>query len=346
MNKLSVLEKLEDKTLLSQLRDLLSRENQLLAEILLHLIEVEKRRLFADYGYSSMFSYCTKGLGLTEASAHRRITSARAMLKFPELYQLLAEGKVNCTTVSLISKFLTENNKEELLGSIVGKSVREVEAVVAEQRPVAEKPRERIKVIAHKSVAKSSIKGELPLFAEDLSVKDRTFSAESSTKSEEIEKRWQLQFSLGGEQKEKLDWVKAHLSTKYPLGLGLEEMLAELLELYLEKHSPERKQERREKRKQRGNNSMRVASEERSRHIPAELRDAVFVRDGGSCTFIGVDGRSCGSCHGVEVDHIVPFSIGGEHSLSNLRLRCRTHNRLEAERVFGREKMEQFVRFR
>ena len=70
------------------------------------------------------------------------------MLKFPELYQLLAEGKVNCTTASLISKLLTESNKEELLGSIVGKSVREVEAIVAEQRPVEEKPRERIKVIA------------------------------------------------------------------------------------------------------------------------------------------------------------------------------------------------------
>ena len=98
----------------------------------------------------------------------------------------------------------------------------------------------------------SVAKGELPLFAKNLSVKDRTFTDESGIKLEEIEKRWQLQFSLGVEQKSKLDWVKAHLSGKYPSGVMLEEMLDELLELYLEKHSPERRKERREKRKTSG----------------------------------------------------------------------------------------------
>ena len=93
MKTLSALEQLEDKILVNQLSDLLSRENLLIAEILLHLIEVEKRRLFAEYGFSSMFSYCTKGLGLTEASAHRRITSARTIVKFPEVYQLVSRGE-------------------------------------------------------------------------------------------------------------------------------------------------------------------------------------------------------------------------------------------------------------
>ena len=180
------------------------------------------------------------------------------------------------------------------------------------------------------------------MFAKNSSVKDRTFTDESGIKLEEIEKRWQLQFSLGVEQKSKLDWVKAHLSGKYPSGVMLEDMLDELLELYLEKHSPERRKERREKRKQRGD-TMKASSVKRSRHIPAELRDAVFVRDGGKCTFVGVDGRSCDSCHGLEVDHVLPFSLGGEHSLSNLRLRCRTHNRLEAERVLGKDVMARHV---
>ena len=45
MKTLSALEQLEDKALVNQLSDLLSRENLLIAEVLLHLIEVEKRRL-------------------------------------------------------------------------------------------------------------------------------------------------------------------------------------------------------------------------------------------------------------------------------------------------------------
>ncbi len=35
----------------------------------------------------------------------------------------------------------------------------------------------------------------------------------------------------------------------------------------------------------------------------------------------------------------MPFARGGDNSPSNLRLLCGKHNRLEAERVYGKEKM-------
>ncbi len=38
---------------------------------------------------------------------------------------------------------------------------------------------------------------------------------------------------------------------------------------------------------------------------------------------------------GLEFDHIVPVARGGESTEDNLRLRCRAHNQLEAERTFG-----------
>jgi Domain of unknown function (DUF222) len=39
--------------------------------------------------------------------------------------------------------------------------------------------------------------------------------------------------------------------------------------------------------------------------------------------------------------HAIPFSHGGESSRENLRLKCKSHNLLYAEEVFGREFMDQ-----
>lgn len=70
-----------------------------------------------------------------------------------------------------------------------------------------------------------------------------------------------------------------------------------------------------------------------SRHIPAHIRHQVWLRDEGKCTYS--DGtHTCGSTYAVEIDHIIPFAKGGQHTLENLRLRCRTHNQLHAREEF------------
>ncbi len=62
---------------------------------------------------------------------------------------------------------------------------------------------------------------------------------------------------------------------------------------------------------------------------------AVAARDGERCTFIGDHGHRCESRAHLEYDHIVPVARGGPSTADNLRLRCRAHNQLEAERAFG-----------
>ena len=71
--------------------------------------------------------------------------------------------------------------------------------------------------------------------------------------------------------------------------------------------------------------------------IPVAARDEVYARDGGRCAFIGTDGRRCGSGWDLEIDHVVPVAMGGDDSPGNLRLLCRAHNLLEAERALGRK---------
>src|SRR5262249_47686386 len=72
-----------------------------------------------------------------------------------------------------------------------------------------------------------------------------------------------------------------------------------------------------------------------SRHIPAEVKRAVFIRDRGRCAFVGSDGRRCGERAFVEFHHVVPYAAGGRATVENIQLRCRAHNSYEAEAFYG-----------
>jgi 5-methylcytosine-specific restriction endonuclease McrA len=74
----------------------------------------------------------------------------------------------------------------------------------------------------------------------------------------------------------------------------------------------------------------------RGRYVPAEVRRAVWKRDAGCCTFTGLDGSPCHERAGLEFHHERAFALGGLHTLENLRLLCRAHNSLLAERELGR----------
>lgn len=80
----------------------------------------------------------------------------------------------------------------------------------------------------------------------------------------------------------------------------------------------------------------RVAERERSRAVPAEVRRAVFERDGGRCTYVDDRGQRCRETRRIELHHVEPFAHGGVHHVANVRLCCRAHNTLAAEEEFGR----------
>ena len=53
--------------------------------------------------------------------------------------------------------------------------------------------------------------------------------------------------------------------------------------------------------------------------IPVALRRAVLERDGHACTY-------CGSQDALSLDHVIPWSRGGQDTLANLVTACRSCN--------------------
>jgi 5-methylcytosine-specific restriction endonuclease McrA len=78
-----------------------------------------------------------------------------------------------------------------------------------------------------------------------------------------------------------------------------------------------------------------------SRHIPNAVRRSVLERDSLRCTFVSQDGKHCGEQGWLELHHEHPFALGGPPSEANIRMLCRAHNQLLAERDFGPLFMQQ-----
>jgi len=337
---------LSDSALLGELERLSGEENETTVQVLLHLAEVEERKLYVGAGYATMFAYCTEKLRYSEPAASRRLTCARAAKRFPEVIELLRKKELTLTTLSLVSGVLNEENYPEVIAGIKGRSRREVEEMLAGFNPRKHEVRERIKPVVVKAKPKELVGS---LFSQVAQKAQAVISSAGGTtgeverklgqEAEEEAERYEVRFSISKEQLAQVEELKGLLSGKYPEGVKLEHVFGEALEALLEKRSPKRREARRKKR---------VPSvskpKKRTRHIPQEVRDKVHVRDGGRCTFVSADGVRCSERHDVEVHHVQAFGRGGGHEEGNLRLLCRRHNVYEAEREFGQAHIARYIR--
>ena len=85
------------------------------------------------------------------------------------------------------------------------------------------------------------------------------------------------------------------------------------------------------------------AQSSQSRHIPHAVRRAVLARDGARCSYVSAGGKRCEQRGLLELHHEQPFGRGGPATVSNIRVLCRTHNQLLAERDYGRAFMQRRI---
>src|SRR5215213_3518666 len=135
INGLDAAATLLDSELLAQLKYLAANERYATAELVAHLAEMDVRRLYLGEGCSSLFTYCTQVLRLSEHAAYGRIEAARAARRFPVILEMLASGALHLTAVRQIAPHLTADNIDCVVAAATHKTKREVEELIATLRP-------------------------------------------------------------------------------------------------------------------------------------------------------------------------------------------------------------------
>jgi len=169
------------------------------------------------------------------------------------------------------------------------------------------------------------------------------------------EQRYRFQFAASESFLRAYQEVASLLSNRLRGRLTIEAVFETVMNEYIERHSPKARENRRSQRQRKRGNSTAHEDEPRgrgaedktrgvARHVPAALRDRIFLRDANRCTFVSTDGRRCTATDRLHIDHVLPVSLGGTSEPSNLRLLCAHHNQLWAERTLGANKMARYFR--
>ncbi|MFH1017158.1 MAG: hypothetical protein V1798_03125, partial [Pseudomonadota bacterium] len=108
----SNLEALTDCELHRKTVDLAKKEQQTTLELLHHLHEVERRKLFAQKGYGSLWEYVVSALSYSESQASERIAAMRLMFRVQEAKEALENGKLGLTQAAMAERHLRAEEKE------------------------------------------------------------------------------------------------------------------------------------------------------------------------------------------------------------------------------------------
>ncbi|MEP7027716.1 MAG: HNH endonuclease signature motif containing protein [Candidatus Eisenbacteria bacterium] len=295
---------------------------------------MDRRRLYAAAGYSSLFAFCLGELRLTEDAACNHIDAARKSRACPGLLSALADGRIHLASIRLLAPHLTAETADEMIALATHRSRRELEILLAARFPKVEALRLDEGIAALGSfVAPETVSapGRIPQ-AHPLSAPGRIPPAPPQRIEPLSAQRYSIQVTVSKATHDKIRQAQALLRHANPSG-DLAIVLDHMADAFLLQ-----KQKRKQAATQRPQAKLRSSNS--PRHVSARVRRAVWERDAGRCTFVGDTGHRCGACEFLEFDHVTPVARGGSPSVEGMRLRCRTHNQLEAERVFGRAFME------
>lgn len=301
------LKNISDQVLLEKTENLVKRERELLSEILHHLREIERRRLFSQLGFKSLFEYATKKLGYADDQAGRRISAMRLLKELPEIESKIADGSLNLTNLGMAQTFFRQESKPkeeklELLAKLENKSKREAEKLIVSlaSQPEQLKP-ERIRTVTETHI--------------------------------------EIKFVAAMGLQEKLEKVKGLLAHSHP-NMSMAEAIDLLCDMAIQKLDPAEKAKSNEE-----NNLSKAFSQSTVQFkspAPAlkqritAIRRQVWKQAASKC-------QNCGSVHALQVDHIQPKALGGTDNQENLRLLCRPCNQRAAINRLGMAKMQRYL---
>src|SRR6478752_2487167 len=162
MNNQYRLGRLGNSELLAALSSLVRQSNELTAQVLAHLVELEERMLHLELGFASLFSYCVKTLGMSEGAAGRRVAAARVCRRFSAAFEHVARGQLHLCALCALAPHLTADNATELLDACRGRTRRQVEELLAVRFPRPD-VREQIRRLPARTVAVAVVEQASPV---------------------------------------------------------------------------------------------------------------------------------------------------------------------------------------
>ncbi len=371
------LKALTSDRLLSETKIIVSEERRITAKLIEHLAEINQRLLFLKLGYSSLFEFVTKELGLSEGAAQRRIQTMRLVTDLPETRQAFENGSLSLSNAAKLQSYFHATKK-------AGKA-----------KTIEEK-----KAIAKNAENRSQSQCDRMLFelSPELPTPEKTRILSPTVR--------ELRFSASEELFEKVNRLRDLLSHSHPNAT-----LAELMDFLVTGHlikiekakglqsrktqTPRQGDERPDEdrsespgqvgeppnekvtgkitdnvtgknpNKTANKNPDKVAYQKNNKSaenldetdqtnlihtaekmlpagirvsLPVQLKRQVWSKAEGKCEYVH-QGRRCSSRYQLEIDHTQPLALGGSNELSNLKLLCRRHNGLAAIQALGFAKM-------
>jgi hypothetical protein len=317
---------MSDSDLLTRMPDLVLAERAASADVIEHLIEIDRRKLYLEQACSSLYAYCVQRLGYSEDEALRRVRVARLAQWLPGVLEELRVGASHLTGLFLLSQHLTAENSEALLAESRGKSRRELRHLLARwfPRPDVEQRIEPLidALTGPTPAAKTNQSG--PTQSNTCADPGR---AEAPFKLEPLSaSSYRIEFTASTELYAKIEEARQMLSHALPMD-DLASLFERALDVLIEQEAKRRMGAGRPRKKR--------ALSEGSRHIPFEVRRAVWERDAGQCTFVDAQGRRCCERRFLTFEHRHPFALGGPPTVENICLLCKAHNAYTARQVFG-----------
>lgn len=325
---------LSDRVLAQQLKSVVASDRRTTAEVLAHIAEVEERKLYRQAAYPSMEDYCMGELHMSEDGAGKRVHAARAARRIPQVFAAVAEGRLHLSAVVMLAPRLTSENAHELIAAATHKTKSQIERLIAARFPRPDLPEAitpggtpdapgRLEPVTD-APGRLELVPDAPGRLEKPTPRDRVQPLSAET--------YGIQFTISQETHDLLREAQELLGRSMSsrnVGSVFERALRLLVD-------------RLRKQKYGGSSRPRRARtiEAGSRRVPTAVRQAVWERDGGQCTFVSGEGQRCPGREALEFDHIEAFARGGRATVSGVRLLCRAHNQLAAERTYGADFMQ------
>lgn len=324
-------------------------------KVIEYLAEVDARRLYAVQAYSSLFEYAVKELGYSESQASERIASMRLFVDMPEVKKMLDSGTLSLTTAAQIQRFfrnekkfsdapLSDIEKRSVLDLCQNKSKREVERVLfqVQSDEVTLNTSERIRRVSETHFEVRFLVPER-LLEQINEVRNLVGEQALATTFENAVKIY-----LSSLRKQKTKSEKLSETLPFP---------AESASNQNENAGPFTVCASRTARKkiepiessaknkcdttnaaERAPN-LQTSGQIFSRYIPVRLKKMLWARSGGQCEFLDPMTRNrCLSRYRIQIDHKIPFAIGGRTEIENLRHLCQGHNLRSALEWFPNKK--------